>query len=156
MDINATLLGQAITFAILIIFTMKFIWPPLNKILEERANRIATGLAAAELGRKELNDSKQQVTAELQRVQLRATEIIANAQKMSTQIIEEAKQKAAEEHKKIINDGEMQVKHELLRAKEQLQLQVTNLAIAGAEKILQAEIDKSRHQEILKEIITKL
>ena len=85
MDINATLLGQAITFAILIIFTMKFVWPPLNKMLEERATRIANGLAAAEKGRQELLDMQQVIAEELSRVQVRATEIMFNAEKKATE-----------------------------------------------------------------------
>ena len=156
MDINATLLGQAITFAILIIFTMKFVWPPLNKMLEERATRIANGLAAAEKGRQELLDMQQVVAEELSRVQVRATEIMFNAEKRAHQIIDEAKIQALQENDKIIMAAKMEIEQEFNKAKELLRHQVAALALDGAKQILQEEIDQSRHQKILADIMLKL
>lgn len=115
MDINATLLGQAITFAVLIWFTMKFVWPPLNGMLEERAKRIADGLAAAEKGKQELLDAESRVADELKKVQQRAGEIIANSEKRANQIIETAKESAHIEADKIIADAKAQIDHEFAR-----------------------------------------
>lgn len=156
MDINATLLGQAITFAILILFTMKFVWPPLNKMLEERANRIANGLAAAEKGRQELLDAESRVAEELKHVQVRATEIMGNAEKRADQIVEEAKERAIKEGEKILSDAKSQIEQEFVRAKEQLRSQVAILALEGAKQILKAEVDQQKHEQILANIMAEL
>ena len=149
MDINATLLGQIITFALLVWFTMKFIWPPLMNMLDERGKRIADGLAAAEKGKQELLDAEERVAEELRHVQNRATEIMSNAEKRGEQIIEESKQRATIEGDKILIDARSQIEQEFMRAKEQLRIQVAALAVKGAEQILKSEIDASRHDKIL-------
>ncbi len=155
MDINATILGQAITFAILVFFTMKFVWPPLNNMLEERSKRIADGLAAAEKGRQELLDAESRVTEELQHVQVRATEIMGNAEKRADQIVEEAKERATKEAEKILADAKAQIEQEIIRAKEHLRVQVATLAIEGAKQILKAEVDQTRHEKILATIMAE-
>jgi F-type H+-transporting ATPase subunit b len=156
VDINATLLGQAITFAVLVWFTMKFVWPPLNGMLEERAKRIADGLAAAEKGKQELLDAESRVADELKKVQQRAGEIIANSEKRANQIIETAKESAHIEADKIIADAKAQIDHEFARMKEDLRLQVSDLVIKGAEQILRAEINKSKHEQILAQVRAEL
>jgi F-type H+-transporting ATPase subunit b len=156
MDINATLLGQAITFAILVLFTMKFVWPPLNNMLEERASRIANGLAAAEKGKQELLDAEARVTEELKHVQVRATEIMGNAEKRADQIVEEAKERANKEGEKILSDAKSQIEQEFIRAKEQLRSQVAILAVEGAKQILKAEVDQQKHEKILATIMAEL
>ncbi len=156
MDINATLLGQAITFAILVWFTMKFVWPPLSNMLEERAKRIADGLAAAEAGRQELLNAEAKVSEELKKVQVRATEIIANSEKRADQIVEEAKERASHEAERILTDAKAQIEQEFMRAKEQLRNHVSALALKGAEHILRSEVDASRHEKILALIKTEL
>lgn len=152
MNINATIIGQAITFAILVWFTMKFVWPPLNGMLEERAKRIAEGLAAAEKGKQELLDAEDRVKEELRHVQLRATEIIANAEKRSEQLIEEAKKRSVSEANKILSEAKSQIEQEFTQVKEKLRSEVAILAIKGAEQILKAEIDVKRHEQILDSI----
>ncbi len=156
MDINATLLGQAITFAILVLFTMKFVWPPLNNMLEERASKIASGLAAAEKGKQELLDAEFRVAEELRHVQVRAVEIMANAEKRANQIVEEAKDRSRVEAEKILNDAKSQIEQEFVRAREQLRSQVAILAVEGAKQILKAEVDESKHQKILANIMAEL
>ncbi len=156
MDINATLLGQAITFAILVLFTMKFVWPPLNNMLEERAGKIASGLAAAEKGKQELLDAESRVAEELRHVQVRATEIMGNAEKRADQIVEEAKDRSRVEAEKILNDAKSQIEQEFVRAREQLRSQVAILAVEGAKQILRAEVDESKHQKILATIMAEL
>ena len=156
MDINATILGQAITFAILVVFTMKFVWPPLNNMMEERARRIADGLAAAEKGKQELLQAETRVAEELRHVQVRATEIMANAEKRADQMINEAKTRAAQDGEKILNDAKAQIEQEFMRAKEQLRSQVAQLVISGAQQILKVEIDQNRHQALLANIKAEL
>lgn len=156
MEINATIIGQAITFAILVLFTMKFVWPPLNNMMERRANQIADGLAAAAKGQRELLDAEARVTEELHRGQLRASEIIANAEKRADQIIDEAKNGAIKEGEKILADAKSQINQEFARVKEQLRQQVALLALKGAEQILKAEIDIQRHEKLLTSIKTEL
>lgn len=152
MNINATIIGQAITFAILVWFTMKFVWPPLNNMLEERAKRIAEGLAAAEKGKQELLNAETRVTEELRHVQLRATEIMANAEKRSQQLVEEAKERASIEGNKILSEAKAQIEQEVMQVKEKLRKEVAILVIKGAEQILKAEIDIKKHEKILESI----
>lgn len=156
MEINATLLGQAITFAILIWFTMQFIWPPLNNMMEERAKRIADGLAAAEKGKEQLLIAQANVADELKKVQARAGEIIANAEKRANQIVEESKERARHESDKILADAQAQIEQEFVRMKEDLRARVSNLVIHGAEQILRIEIDQSRHEKILAQLKAEL
>ena len=156
MEINATLFGQAITFAILIWFTMKFVWPPLDKMMEERALRIANGLAAAEKGKQQLLDAEARVTEELRKVQSRASVVIANAEKRANQLVEEAKERARHESDKILTDAKSQIEQEFIRMKEDLRLQVSDLVVRGAEQILRVEIDQSRHSLLLAQLKTEL
>lgn len=156
MDINVTMLGQAITFAILVLFTMKFVWPPLNNMLEERSNRIAEGLSAAEKGRQELLDAKSRVSEELKLVQSRATEIMANAEKRADLIISDASVKAGIAAERIINDAKAQIEQEVTRAREQLRGQVSTLVVKGAEQILRSEIKEEQHAKILATIMAEL
>lgn len=156
MDINATLLGQAITFAILVWFTMKFVWPPLNGMIEERSKRIADGLAAAEKGKQQLLNAESQVAEELKKVQGRANEIIANADKRANQIVDAAKDKAQAEADRIIADAKSQIEQDFMRMKEELRLQVSGLVVRGAEQILRAEVDRSRHEQILAQVKAEL
>ena len=156
MEINATLLGQAITFAILIWFTMKFVWPPLNNMLDERALRIANGLAAAEKGKQQLLDAEARVTEELKKVQARAVEVIANAEVRANQLIEEAKARAIDESDKILTAANAQIEQEFVRMKEDLRARVSDLVVRGAEQILRVEINPARHEQILAQLKTEL
>ncbi|MDF0605775.1 F0F1 ATP synthase subunit B [Neisseriaceae bacterium TC5R-5] len=152
MEFNATLLGQAITFAILVWFTMKFVWPPLTNMMEERAKRIADGLAAAERGKQDLQAAEKRVAEELSKARHSATEILMAAEKRASQIVEEAKDAARSEGARIVAEAKSEVDQEVLRAKEALRTQVADLAIAGAEKILRQEIDPAKHADLLASI----
>ncbi len=156
MEINATLLGEIITFAILVLFTLKFVWPPLNKMLEERAEKIASGLAAAEKGKLELQNAENRILEELNHAQVRVTEIIKNAERRADDIILSAKNKALKESEKIITESKLQIEQEYMRAKEHLRTQVAGLVIQGAQQILKVEVDVKRHEAILADIITKI
>ncbi|MEQ6289747.1 F0F1 ATP synthase subunit B [Vogesella sp. GCM10023246] len=152
MEFNVTLLGQAITFAILVWFTMKFVWPPLTNMMEERAKRIADGLAAAERGKQDLEAAEKRVADELRQAKQQATELVIAAEKRASQIVEEAKDVARTEGAKLVADAKAQIDQEVLRAKEALREQVAGLAVTGAEKILRKEIDAAKHADLLASI----
>ncbi|BBF87249.1 ATP synthase F0 sector subunit b [Aquitalea magnusonii] len=152
MEFNVTLLGQAITFAILVWFTMKFVWPPLTNMMDERAKRIADGLAAAERGKQDLEAAEKRVGDELRKAKQQAMEIIASAEKRATQIVDEAKENASTEGARIVADAKGQIDQEVMRAKEALREQVAQLAVIGAEKILRKEIDAAKHADLLSSI----
>jgi len=152
VEFNVTLLGQAITFAILVWFTMKFVWPPLTNMMEERAKRIADGLAAAERGKQDLEAAEKRVADELRKAKQQAMEIITAAEKRASQIVDEAKDNASTEGARIVADAKGQIDQEVMRAKEALREQVAQLAVIGAEKILRKEIDAAKHADLLSSI----
>ena len=156
MNINATMFGEMITFLLLVLFTMKFVWPPISAMLEERAGKISDGLAAAEKGKQQLLDANADIAAELKKIQVRAGEIIINAEKRADQVVEESKERARVEAEKILIDARAQIEQELVRMKEDLRLQVSNLVIRGAEQILHVEINQSRHEDILAQLKAEL
>ena len=145
MNINLTLIAQAVSFAILIWFTVKFVWPPLLTAIETRQKEIADGLAAGERGRNELEQASKRSADAVNEARQRASEIIAQAEKRAATIIEEAK-----------GSAKVEVEQEVNRAKEGLRSQVATLAIAGAEKILRKEIDAKAHEDILNAIAKEL
>jgi F-type H+-transporting ATPase subunit b len=152
VEFNVTLLGQAITFAILVWFTMKFVWPPLTNMMDERAKRIADGLAAGERGKQDLEAAEKRVADELRKAKQQATEIVMAAEKRASQIVDEAKDVARVEGARIVADAKSEIDQEVLRAKETLRAQVADLAVAGAEKILRKEIDSAKHADLLASI----
>ncbi|MBU6505472.1 MAG: F0F1 ATP synthase subunit B [Betaproteobacteria bacterium] len=156
MNINATIIGQAITFAILIWFTMKFVWPPLVAALEERARKIADGLAAAERGKQDLVLAERRSEEALNEAKAKAAEIIALSEKRRSEIIEEARLEAKAEADRVIAQSKSEVEQEVMRAKESLRDRVADLAVAGAEKILRREINAQAHSELLASIRTEL
>jgi len=156
MNINFTLVAQAIAFAVLIWFTVKFVWPPLLKAIETRQKEIADGLAAAADGRNALEAAAKKSEVTLTEAKQKASEIIAQAEKRGTQIIEEAKANAKAEGERIIAGAKAEIDQEVNRAKEGLRAQVSTLAIAGAEKILRKEIDAKAHSELLSKLAAEL
>ena len=156
MNINFTLIAQAIAFAVLIWFTVKFVWPPLLNAIEARQKEIADGLAAAADGRSALEVAAKKSEVTLAEAKQKASEIIAQAEKRGTQIIEEAKGNAKVEGDRIIAGAKAEIEQEVNRAKEGLRAQVSTLAIAGAEKILRKEIDAKAHSELLSKLAAEL
>jgi len=156
MDINFTLVAQAIAFFVLIVFTMKFVWPPLLTAIETRQKTIADGLAAGERGRSELEQASKRSAEALNEAKQRATDIIGQAEKRATEIVEEAKNAAKAEGDRIIAGAKAEIEQEVSRAKEGLRTQVSVLAIAGAEKILRKEIDAKAHADMLNTIANEL
>jgi len=142
MNINFTLIAQAIAFAILIWFTVKFVWPPLLRAIEKRQKEIADGLAAAHEGKISLEKAEKRNAETLDETKQKGAEILNQAEKRATEIVEAAKKTAQEEGERIITGARAEIDQELNRAKEELRSQVSTLALAGAEKILDKEIDK--------------
>ncbi|GKS70125.1 F-type H+-transporting ATPase subunit b [Nitrosomonas sp. PY1] len=149
MNINFTLISQAMAFAIFIWFTVKYVWPPLLRAIEERQKTIADGLAAGERGRHELELANQRSSDILKDAKQRATEIILQAEKRATEIVEEAKKVAKEEGDRIIVGAKADIEHEVYSAKEILRKHVAELAVAGAAKILRREVDIKAHADML-------
>ncbi len=156
MNINATLLGQAIMFIMFVWFCMKFVWPPIMLALETRKKQIADGLAAGERGKHELELAARHSTQVIHEAKQSASEIIAQAEKRSTQIIEEAKNTAKQEGDRLLVGAKAEIDQEVFRAKEVLRQQVADLAIAGAEKILRREVDAKAHAELLTSLKSEL
>lgn len=156
MNINATLLGQAIAFALFVWFCMKYVWPPLMKAIEDRQKVIADGLSAAERAEKDLALAKANASDRMKEAKRSATEVIEQANKRKALIIEEAREEAEVERSKILVQAHAEIDAERVRARHELRNQVAALAIAGAEKILERSIDKDAHKDILDNITAKL
>jgi F-type H+-transporting ATPase subunit b len=156
MNINATLFVQALSFAFLIWFSVKFIWPPLNRAIDERNKRIADGLAAAEKGKASLVEAQAKGESAMKEARERASGMLGEGEKRATQIVEEAKTAAKEEADRIIAGAREQIASEVAKAKTELREQVAALAVAGAEKILQREIDAKSHAEMLGKLKAQL
>lgn len=156
MNINLTLLAQAVSFAILIWFTVKFVWPPLLNAVETRQKQIADGLAAGERGRHELELASKRASQDLHAAKEKASAIIAQAEKRAVEIIEEAKNNAKADGDRILTGAKAEIDQEVNRAKEGLRQQVAQLAVAGAEKILRREIDAKTHSDMLNAIANEL
>ena len=149
MNINFTLIAQAIVFAAFIWFTVKFVWPPMLRAIEARQKQVADGLAAGEQGRKSLEVSSKQAEQAIQEARTRAAEIIAQAEKRDAQMVEAAKVAAKAEGDREKAAAKADIQQEAQRAREQLREQVAALAVAGAEKILRREVDAKAHAELL-------
>lgn len=156
MNINATLFLQAIVFAILVWFTMRNIWPPIARALDERAARIADGLAAADKAKAELSLADRKVQEQLAATRDEATKRLADAERLAQQVIEEAKGRAAEEAAKIVAAARAEAEQESMKAREALREQVAGLAVKGAEQILRREVDARVHAELLGRLKTEL
>jgi F-type H+-transporting ATPase subunit b len=156
MNMNATLLGQALSFALFVWFCMKYVWPPIMNAIEERQQKIADGLQAADRATKDLNLAQANASESLKEAKRTATEIIEQANKRSAQIVDEAREEAQAERQKILTQAEAEIEAERNRARDDLRKQVANLALAGAEKILERSIDRDAHQDLLKNITAKL
>jgi F-type H+-transporting ATPase subunit b len=156
MDLNLTLVGQMITFAVFIVFTMKFVWPPLMRIMDERRKKIADGLAAAEQGHNELElahvKSKEIVTE----ARAQASHIVEQANQRANHIVEEAKNQARTEGDRLLTLARDEIEQQYNAARDQLTQQVANLAIAGAEKILQKEVDRQRGERLVNDMMGQL
>ena len=156
MDINATLFGQMITFALFVWFTMKFVWPPLIAALEARKARISDGLAAGERGRRELELAHEQVKKNLEVAHQQALHIIESAHKQAVLIINEAKGQASVEAERLLSKGKLDLAQQFEKAKQQLCSEIAGIALLGAEKIIAQEVDAKKHQSLLDDLVEGL
>jgi len=156
MNINLTLFTQAAAFALFIWFTVRFVWPPLLRAIENRQKQIADGLAAGEQGRKSLEISSREAEQVVQSARERAAEIVSQAEKRGTQMVEEARASARVEGDREVAAAKAEIEQEITRAREQLRDQVAQLAVAGAEKILRREVDAKAHAQLLDSIKAQL
>ena len=156
MSINATLFVQAIVFLILVLFTMKFVWPPIAKALDERAQKIADGLAAADRAKTELAAADQRVKQELAAASNEAATRLADAERRAQAIIEEAKARANDEGNKIVAAARAEAEQQAIQAREALREQVAALAVKGAEQILRKEVNAGIHADLLNRLKTEL
>jgi F-type H+-transporting ATPase subunit b len=147
--LNATLLAQIAVFIILALFTMKFVWPPIVKALDERAARISEGLAEAERGRQSLALASKHAAETVREGKEKAADVIVQAEKRAEQIIEKAKADARLEAEKVVAAAKAEIEQEEARTRESLRDRVADLAIAGAEKILRREVDAKAHADLL-------
>ncbi len=156
MNINATLFLQAVVFAILVWFTMKFVWPPIAKALDERAQKIADGLAAADKAKSELAAANKRVEVELATSRNETASRLADAERRAQGIVEEAKARATEEGNKIIAAAKAEAEQQTAKAREALREQVAVLAVKGAEQILRKEVNAGVHADLLNRLKTEL
>jgi F-type H+-transporting ATPase subunit b len=156
MNLNFTLVAQAITFTAFIWFTVKFVWPHMLRAIEARQKTIADGLAAADQGRRSLEQSTRQAEDAVNQARNRAAEILAQAEKRAAQLVDEARSAAKEEGNREKTAAKAEIAQEVTRAREQLRNQVASLAVAGAEKILRREVDARAHADLLESIKRQL
>jgi len=156
VNINATLIGQIITFAIFVWFCMKFVWPHLLSAMQEREKKIADGLDAANRAERDLELAQEKAGEQLRESKQQAAEIIEQANKRANQIIDDAKEKAREEGARLVAAAQAEVEQEVNRAKETLRKQVSELAVVGAGKILGKSVDATAHAELLDKLADEL
>lgn len=156
MNLNATLVAQMAVFFVLVLFTMKFVWPPITKALDERAKKIADGLAAADKAKANLADADKSVAAKLAESRAEIGQRISDAEKRANAIVEEAKKRAADEAARIVADARAESEQLLAQAREALREQVAVLAVKGAEQILRKEVSTSVHADLLARLKTEL
>ena len=156
MNINFTLISQAVAFALFIWFTVAFVWPPLMKAIADRQKQIADGLAAGERGKQELELAGKRSAEELQAARDRVAEILSHADQRGAEIVEEAKAAAKTEGDRLVAGAKAEIEQEVFRAKESLRQQVADLAVAGAAKILRREINAEAHADLLNQLKREL
>jgi F-type H+-transporting ATPase subunit b len=156
VNINATLIAQLIVFLILVGFTMKYVWPPIVKALDERAQKIAEGLSAADKAKAELVNANKRVEEQLSAARTNAAQRLGDADRLAQTMIEEAKTRANEEGMKIVAAAKAEAEQESMKAREALREQVAALAVKGAEQILQREVNAGVHADLLSRLKAEL
>ncbi len=156
MDINLTLIGQAIAMAVFVWFCMKYVWPLILTMIEERQAQIAEGLAAADRGARSLQDAQVRIESMVEEARAQARQILDQAQTRAGGIVEEARASAEQERDRIIQAAKADVDQQINRARDELRGQVAAIAVAGAEKILAREIDTRTHQDLLDKLAAQI
>ena len=156
MNINATLIGQTITFFLFIWFCKKFVWPPMVNAMQERQNQIADGLAAAEKGQEAQEVAKKEAAQLISNAKTQASEIIASAEKRGNAVVDEAKTTATAEKERIVNAAKSEVEQEVHTAREELRTHVSSIAVAAASKIADKEIDEAAHAGLIEDLVKQM
>jgi len=156
MNINATLIGQSITFFLFVWFCKKFVWPPMVGAMQERQAKIADGLAAAEQGQQAQELAEKEAANLISEAKSQAAEIIASAEKRGNNVVEEAKESAVSEKDRILASAETEVEQNIFSAREELRGQVSSIAVAAASKIVSKEIDESAHADLINDLVKQL
>tara|TARA_Y100001951_G_scaffold17673_1_gene13008 strand:- start:186 stop:656 length:471 start_codon:yes stop_codon:yes gene_type:complete len=156
VNLNLTLIGQAIAFAVFVWFCMKYVWPPVMQALQERQKKIADGLDAASRATRDLELAQEKAEETLRESKEQAQQILEQANKRANQIVEEARDNARVEGERIIAGARSEIDQEINRAKEELRAQVSLLAVAGAERILESSIDEAKHRELVDKLAAEL
>ncbi len=156
MNINATIIGQMIAFAVFVAFCMKYVWPPIMQALEERKKKIADGLAAAERGKHEQELAEKRAQQVIHEAKEQASTIVANAQRRGNEIVDESKDNARTEGERILTSAQAEIEQSANRAKDELRAQVGVIALAGAAKVLSREIDDKAHTDLLDELVSRI
>ncbi|WP_116475438.1 F0F1 ATP synthase subunit B [Zobellella maritima] len=156
MNMNATILGQTIAFILFVWFCMKFVWPPIMAAIESRQKEIAEGLSSAERAKKDLALAQNNATEQLKEAKLQSAQIVEQANKRKAQIIEDATREAQAEREKILAQAQSEVEAERNRVKEELRKQIAALALVGAEKILERQIDAAANSDIVEKVVAEL
>ena len=156
MNINLTLLAQALTFAIFIWFTAKFVWPPLMRAVDERQQKIAEGLAAAEAGMKDFAEAKARAEDVVREARGQAAQIVDQAQRRANEIVNQAKGIAVNEGERLLAQAKQQIEIEQARAREELRKEAAALVAAGVAKVLEREIDASKHSDLIDKLTAEL
>jgi len=156
VNINITLIGQAGTFLVFILFTMKLVWPPIKEAMQKRREEIAEGLAAAERGQQEQELAQQRAEETLREARGKAAEIVDQANKRGNEIVEEAKATARAEGERIKESAQAEIEQEINRAREKLRGEIATISIAGAERVLRKEVDSSAHSRMLEDLVSEL
>jgi len=156
VNINLTLIGQMVAFALFVLFCMKYVWPPILAAMQERADKIADGLAAADRASHDLELAQEKAVERLKEAKEEAAGIIDAANRRANQIVDEAKDQARVEAERVKEAAQAEIEQDVNRAREQLRGQVSTLALAGAEKVLGAEIDMQRHAQLVDSLAAEL
>ncbi|MBB3230644.1 MULTISPECIES: F0F1 ATP synthase subunit B [Halomonas] len=156
MNLNLTLIGQAIAFAFFVWFCMRFVWPPVMQALQERQKKIADGLDAASRASRDLELAEEQANETLRESKEQAAEILEQAHKRSNQMIDEAREQARQEGERMITQAKSEIEQEINRAKDELRSQVSRLAVVAAERILESAIDEKQHGKLVDKLAEEL
>jgi F-type H+-transporting ATPase subunit b len=156
MDINITLFGEMITFAVLVWVMMKYVWPPIIKVLNERQQKIAEGLQAADRAKHDLELAHQHVSAQLNEAKTQSYVILEQANHQANTLIEDGRLKAQQEGEKLLANAKNNIEQEIIKAKEKLGKQTAEIAIKVAEKIIQQNINATSHQQLVDQLIEEI
>lgn len=156
MNINMTIIGQAIWFALFVFFCMKFVWPPIIGALTERKQKIAEGLSAADRAERDLALAQEKATSNLKEAKEKAAEIIDQANRRANQILEDAKEAARAEGERLVAQAQGEIEQEVNSAREKLRTEVAALALSGAEKVLESEVNRDAHGKMLDQLAAQL